>query len=217
MKTKSLLLFTLLSVLFYTALLISCKRGADDPFISLRSRNSRIKGTWILKSVNYRFSVLSGYSSPGNSYTSNTTVSYDGSIRITKNSSSDKWGSSIKYHSSATEEKYELKITVKEDYTTSWKGSSSLLSSCSDTLSSCTLKPPASSDSKTLTGNDYWAWINSNDDKVGINSITPYFHGYLRKLSNSEMIIETKTESITESSSQPSNHSSSETIVFVKE
>lgn len=32
-----------------TTLLTSCKKGEDDPFLSLRTRDARIRGEWILK------------------------------------------------------------------------------------------------------------------------------------------------------------------------
>jgi len=46
----------------------SCKKGEEDPFLSLKSRNSRLKGEWVLKSGEIVYTNPSG---------SNTTT-YDG-------------------------------------------------------------------------------------------------------------------------------------------
>jgi len=52
---KILLLLAILSSI--VAISVSCKKGPDDPFISLRSRNSRIIGTWKIKYISIDSSV----------------------------------------------------------------------------------------------------------------------------------------------------------------
>ncbi len=52
-------------------ILCACKKGEDDPFLSLRSRNKRITGTWELKSMTYRFNEY-GSSFDGTTMTETT-------------------------------------------------------------------------------------------------------------------------------------------------
>lgn len=40
---------SLSGLLFIVLFLFSCRKGENDPFLSLKSRDARIKGTWILK------------------------------------------------------------------------------------------------------------------------------------------------------------------------
>ena len=56
----------------------SCKKGANDPFLSLKSRDSRITGTWVLKSMDY--SQTQSATSNSVTVTDVTTQSYDGSL-----------------------------------------------------------------------------------------------------------------------------------------
>jgi len=56
----------------------SCKKGENDPFLSLKSRDSRITGTWVLKSKD--FSQTQSATSNGVTITDVTTQSYDGSL-----------------------------------------------------------------------------------------------------------------------------------------
>ena len=50
-------IFLLLAIVFLTVI-PSCKKGENDPFISFRSRNSRITGKW--KVVNFEYVEING-------------------------------------------------------------------------------------------------------------------------------------------------------------
>jgi len=50
MEKKNKFLILLMLVVLASPIFNSCKKGADDPFISLRSRTSRLKGAWDLTS-----------------------------------------------------------------------------------------------------------------------------------------------------------------------
>lgn len=69
-------------VLFSAMLVVGCKKGENDPFISFKSRDGRISGTWKLISLE----STDSYSSVGG--TSVTTKNYDGSILTTISSGS---------------------------------------------------------------------------------------------------------------------------------
>lgn len=66
--------------------LTGCKKGADDPFISLKSRDSRLAGTWTLSSVSgtsvntYRDLYNTATSSQPSSSTSTTSMSYSNGV-----------------------------------------------------------------------------------------------------------------------------------------
>jgi len=83
----------------------SCKKGADDPFISLRSRTARLTGEWTISSgtvtnmngsnsytANYTSSNCT-YSVSGNSttimYTQKITIEKDGTYKVEENFDGD--------------------------------------------------------------------------------------------------------------------------------
>ncbi len=70
---KSFLKYFLVAIIFATLIpFSSCKKGANDPFLSLRSRNSRFEGTWKLSAQTYTVTSVSG-----NTHTTNV-YSFDG-------------------------------------------------------------------------------------------------------------------------------------------
>ena len=68
---KSILYITLCAVLL-SGISASCKKGEDDPFLSLRSRKARLAGEWTLSKKE------SSYKSDNTSTTFTETSSYDG-------------------------------------------------------------------------------------------------------------------------------------------
>lgn len=44
-------MLSILTLSLFILILVSCKKGEEDPFLSLKTRNSRITGTWTLKSL----------------------------------------------------------------------------------------------------------------------------------------------------------------------
>jgi hypothetical protein len=77
---KKILLITafLISII---AISISCKKGANDPFFSIRSRDSRIVGIWKIHGISIDSTVTTISSLKDESSTFHTTYSYD-SLRI---------------------------------------------------------------------------------------------------------------------------------------
>jgi hypothetical protein len=68
-KTLSFMLVTLLTA---STFLTSCKKGEDDPFLSVKSRKSRVVGEW---------KMISGTSTEidqNSTYTTTTTITYSG-------------------------------------------------------------------------------------------------------------------------------------------
>jgi hypothetical protein len=74
---------SVLAILVVASTITSCKKGEDDPTISLRSRDSRLVGEWTLTSMEKTVSGTSSTNSSddqGNSSTSNTTVDYSAKV-----------------------------------------------------------------------------------------------------------------------------------------
>ena len=61
-----------LVLLIFASVFVGCKKGENDPFMSLLSRKARITGVWNLTSADYEFRDVDG------SDTDVTTYSYDG-------------------------------------------------------------------------------------------------------------------------------------------
>ncbi len=73
-RITKLSLFLLVGILAITG----CKKGANDPFLSLLSRDARITGTWKLSAEDY--TRITTYASSGTTSSSTVTNSYDGNI-----------------------------------------------------------------------------------------------------------------------------------------
>lgn len=57
-----------------TLIFQGCKKGEDDPFISLRSRKGRLKGDWVLKTSQENYSSTTTFSGSTFTFTSTTDV-----------------------------------------------------------------------------------------------------------------------------------------------
>lgn len=100
-----------LSVLVFLLIFSECKKGPDDPLISLRSRKARVVGDWKLSSGK-QVSSSSNVSSGGvNIHTSNETTTYDGSTYTTE---SDMTSGSTSIHDTETGP-FTLKVSFKKD------------------------------------------------------------------------------------------------------
>ncbi len=80
---KSFFKYFLVAIIVTTLLpLSSCKKGANDPFLSLRSRSSRLEGTWKFSTQTYNVTQISGNTNTTRDYT------YDGNriklVKVTK-------------------------------------------------------------------------------------------------------------------------------------
>lgn len=101
---------TILTYILLGALIVpftSCKKGANDPFLSLKSRKSRLVGDWELSSGEVTTTTT------GSGQTSTTTETYNGSSKVTASTAGS---SSVTYTESWTFEKDEsFNNTVNED------------------------------------------------------------------------------------------------------
>jgi len=69
-KNQLIRFLPLFALLLTTAFVSSCKRGEEDPFLSLRSRDQRVMGEWTLASMESRQEI----NNSTNSLVSNTIV-----------------------------------------------------------------------------------------------------------------------------------------------
>src|ERR1044072_738297 len=101
----------ILAALAVLVVFSECKKGPDDPFISLRSRKARVVGDWkMTKGSDVSTSNSTGGSS---SYQSSSTTSYDGS---TYTSVSDNTSGGVPTHTTQSGS-YTLKLSFKKDGT----------------------------------------------------------------------------------------------------
>lgn len=115
---------TLLSLFIAVTLFQSCRKGPEDPFMSLRTRNSRITGTWTLKSLDYTYTEK-GTTSTSNdvnnaTYSGNTDknykASYNGStLTVTKTDNSTGVDNSSYYVPFPTPAKWQTKSVNTDD------------------------------------------------------------------------------------------------------
>ncbi len=69
---KKIISLFALSAIVATLIFSGCKKGENDPFLSLKSRTARLAHTWKLSSENFTITYT------GSNYTSTTVYSYDG-------------------------------------------------------------------------------------------------------------------------------------------
>ena len=139
---KNLLKFSV--TLFIIVIAFSgCKKGEDDPFISFRSRDSRIIGVWALQSSTYTETNQTVTKRSNNVNTDNsnsdekttTTKIFDGTTYIYKNEDDDTYkgqttsydyttDSFVTYNSNTNEKSlttqiftYSVKVEIKKDHT----------------------------------------------------------------------------------------------------
>jgi len=224
MKIKIL---TLISILTIVSLIFnSCRKGEDDPWISLRSRNNRVIGKWKLEEYSYKKEYTSFNTYLNNINDDKTTITKDTTITntyisevLTENtifnyssisrykdydSGSNSFLSKEKVDCNnanyLNKYKYIIELEIKKDYTwvanyTKYQISSStkfnsyyiinndtLYSNTTDTIIDTNLG------SNNWSEQGYWYWEDSKKNKIVINAGP--MKGYLKRLSNKEIIIE---------------------------
>ena len=97
----------LITVATLTTTLNGCKKGANDPLISFKSRDSRIVGIWTMESSEATDTDIS--SSSGVASTTVTVSSYNGTILTTTTTASGLSGTSAVSHTE--------KLTIEKDGT----------------------------------------------------------------------------------------------------
>lgn len=126
-----------LSFLFLFVLIFSaCKKGENDPFLSLKSRDARLKGTWVLKesthteqdnnnlssstySESYNGSLMTvsetGFPTVSVSYSSEITINKDGSYKKTMVVDGDTYNNEGSWWW-LTDNKKKTRLSMDDDY-----------------------------------------------------------------------------------------------------
>lgn len=152
----------LATVLLFAFAFQSCKKGENDPFISLKSRDARLTGTW----------ELASYSKERNSTTTTDvsssetvkTETYSGSL-VTQTVTSSSSSSSKVYTDSDTWS-YSETLTIEKDGT---------------------YKLEVIEDDVSDTETGYWWWVDGKKNKIGVSlDGTVYI---LDRLAGDEMVV----------------------------
>ena len=130
------LFFLAAGVLFLSANLSSCKKGENDPTLSLRSRKARLTGEWTVTSINGLNSQI--YSNPDNPNNMISEYIYNGSTQT--NTTKDGNGTVL---GTSTSDEFTLTFSFKKDGTFT-----------------ITQKETANSIEMTSSGN--WIFLNKN-------------------------------------------------------
>ena len=121
MKKTNRIIMILMVVAFAITSLNSCKKGENDPFLSFKSRDSRITGEWKLTKIEGT-SIQPNYTGSGST---TTTTTYDGTT-MTRTISGQTTPITKKYSLSITLEKdgsakvNEVEDTETDVFTTRW-------------------------------------------------------------------------------------------------
>jgi len=206
-KMKNVLSAALIVVLIMPAMQ-SCKKGAEDPFISLRSRDSRIQGNWVLVEVN-RTRTQTTTNSTTNSTTTvvdTWTEFYDGTdLTYSYFNKIDDGLGNVTDTMYKEVSSYSLEVIINKDNSYSYSESKTEKTECNSGLQDCT--PVAVVSPETNEGSDKgtWYWRDSKKNKVAIwlsagsgnGTAWDYFSGDLLQLKNSEIIIEFADSTVT--------------------
>ena len=147
--------------------LLGCKKGPNDPSISLRARDARIRGTWELKKVanstTKNFYISNAIES---TLTETTTETFDGTTWTATDAAG---GVSVSDNSS-----YALEMSIEKDGTLSAK---------------------ETDDGRIREFNNDWFWLNSKKNKseisLGMYGAKRFDRGLysIDRLSNKELIL----------------------------
>jgi hypothetical protein len=159
------------SILFSTICLVAfqgCKKGENDPFLSLKSRNARITGTWKLtaKTTNSTETTTSG----GTTTTETSSSTYDGSMEITMSGGTTSTSS------------YTREMTINKDGSYSYVVNSTSYST--DPFSGQT-----TTTTSTSSSDGYWWWLNDAKNKTRIAFDDDAVSYEIDQLKNKEMIL----------------------------
>lgn len=134
---KTISLFALTAIVT-TLIFTGCKKGDNDPFLSVKTRTARLAQTWELSSEDYTETKTGTWL--GSDYTTTTVYSYDG-VSETAASTTTSGSSST---TSTTTKTYSKKITFDKDGTYEISGVY---------------------DGDTFTEKGNWMWTNKNKDQ----------------------------------------------------
>ena len=215
MKKSKKLLIIALGVVIISPLFQSCKKGEEDPFISLRSRDKRITGTWKLNKIEKTTITTTtdvdvdsnGVTLEINTNVETTTTTFDGAsetiveTRIETNEDRRPGGQTnidkfLGDYPRTTINVTSFKETINKDntYESDWSRTPTSYKACGDTCTAVTgannlslIGFDLASDSKT--GDWFWADSKKNKIEIFANKIT----GYVLRLANKELIIQNNT------------------------
>lgn len=150
-----------------TITIIGCKRGENDPLISLKSRTSRLTGSWKLNSAS--ISLIHNTNNEGSANASHNTESFDGNI----------WN--------------QTQITTYNDQpaiteTQSWSYSKEYIINKDGTYTYKIIN-----DDEIHEGEGSWTWIDQGANKAGILIEGETY--LIDQLKNNEMILTSNGES----------------------
>ncbi|MBN4062116.1 hypothetical protein JYU20_02840 [Bacteroidales bacterium AH-315-I05] len=178
MKTLKNTLGAILIVAFVMPVFESCKKGEEDSFLSLKSRDSRITGTWTLKNMEYDYTYTT--TSPWGSSSQGTTKEYDGE-EMTITTVSNYVGSASTTISVSEYETYTISIWKDGTYEMNTTEIPKFYS-YDGTVTTIT----GEEETSKTTGR--WWWVDSKKNKTHLAMDDDYYAPYLLKLSNKEMI-----------------------------
>ena len=198
MKTMKNVLSAVLIAALIMPVIQGCKKGAEDPGISLKSRDSRIVGVWNLTLKDDELVSTDATVDAGDSWnnSSTTTTDFDGSdetIVTSVSNASNVGGFSTSFSSSTTTvDGLVLELTLFKDGTYSYKQTVTPKSSnYSDSGGSSSVDLFTNEKEEDIaTGR--WEWLDSKKNKTHL--VTDDFGVvYLLRLTNKEMIWEQNT------------------------
>lgn len=195
MKKLKIALLTLLAAVI---LLPSCKKGKDDPFISLKSRDSRITAKWKLTSITGTESDIT--ISSGSTTNQSKSVTYNGSTEISTTTTTI---TGFPTQTNTTTSIYSYDMTI-------------------DKLGVVTYNLTAPPDS--YTGNGTWVWASNNKNKDVINISLNGTGGFLfsgsydiDQLKSKELVFKNTTDEYSASSGQNETKHTEYTYTFEKQ
>ncbi len=211
-------------VVIATTLFSGCKKGADDPFFSFRSRTARIVGTWEIVSSETTNETKTTTSQTNNinsdaSVTVDITreeVSINGSSKVVTTYNSLSQTGQVNDYDGVEEEftleiineltytetidryNFSLSLEIKDDYTYSATYTETLVStSISDydgDVTTITDTVYVYQEPVTRTENGDWNWLDSHKDKIMIQAGP--MQGAILRLANEEVILDEEGDSI---------------------
>lgn len=181
-----------------------CKKGDQDPFLSLRSRDGRLINEWKLTKI--QGSIIQAHILPSPDVTTTINYSYDGA-KYSEITAVDTTSETVKVEYTGT-----YSMNIKEDGTV--------------TINEVTTSLTNSPVTKTLSSNGTWVWAAGNKKKDHLllsfestNFNFKMFNGglvYINRLSSKELVLKINTSDSYATGSAEYRNSSEFTYTFEK-
>jgi len=197
MKKANKFFAILMLVILATPMFNSCKKGADDPFISFKSRDGRLTSTWKLTKIDQTESDVTTVSSTSN--TVNTTITFDGSTETKTTVTKIGSGNPV---TTTTTSVYTFEMTLDKLGVASYK---------------MTVPP------NSYTGNGTWAWGSNSKNKDMVTLVFNGNGGFFNKtynvdqLKSKELILKVNTEETSASANSSDSKKVDCTYTFEKQ